>query len=74
MPAGFRLDDDQVDIFTPIGQDTSPGMQNRGAHGFGVWARLRPGASLAQAQTELAVVGSRLAGEYPKTNKGRTFI
>jgi predicted permease len=74
MPAGFRLDDDQFDVFTPIGQDTSPVMQNRGAHGFGVWARLRPGASLAQAQTELAVVGSRLAGEYPKTNKGRTFI
>jgi predicted permease len=33
-----------------------------------------PGASLAQARTELAVVGGRLAGEYPKTNKGRTFI
>jgi predicted permease len=74
MPAGFRLDDDQFAVFTPIGQDTSPRMQNRRAHGFGVWARLRPGASLAQAQAELAVVGQRLAKQYPDTNKGRTFI
>jgi predicted permease len=74
MPAGFRLADDAYEVFTPIGQITSPRMENRAAHGFGVWARLKPGASLAQARTELAVVGGRLAGEYPKTNKGRTFI
>jgi predicted permease len=74
MPAAFRLDDDQFDVFTPIGQDTSPKMQDRRAHGFGVWARLRPGANQAQAQTELAVVGRRLAQEYPDSNKGRTFI
>jgi len=74
MPAGFRLDVDPFDVFTPIGQDTSRGMQNRRAHGLGVWARLRSGATLAQAQTELAVVGQRLAQQYPDTNKGRTFV
>ncbi len=74
MPANFRVDDTAFDIFTPIGQDTSPGMQNRRRHGFSVWARLHPGVPLAQARSELAVVGRRLAAQYPDSNKGRTFI
>ncbi len=74
MPADFRLGDSQLDILTPIGQDTSPKLQNRGNHSYGVWARLRPGATLSQAQAELAIVGRRLAQEYAKTNQGRTFI
>jgi predicted permease len=49
-------------------------LQNRQAHGFGVWGRLKSGATLAQAQTELTVVGRRLAREYAKSNQGRTFI
>ena len=73
-PASFRLADDSFDVFTPVGQSTAPRLQNRGAHGFGVWARLRPGATLAQAQTELAVVGRGLAEQYPKTNQGRSFL
>jgi predicted permease len=72
--AGFRLEDDELGVFTPVGQNTSPGLQDRQAHGFGVWARLRPGATLVQAQTDLAVVGRRLAAQYPKSNKGRTFV
>ena len=73
-PARFRLSGDEVDVFTLLGQDTSPRMQNREAHGLRVWARLRPGAALAEAQAELAVVGRQLAEQYPKSNKGRTFI
>jgi predicted permease len=74
LPQGFRLEDDEFDVFTPIGQNASPRMRNRQAHGFGVWARLRPGATLSQARAELAVVGRRLAEQYPVSNKGRTFI
>ena len=74
LPAGFRLADDEFDVWTPIGQDTSPRLQNRGIHGFRVWARLRPGATLAQASSELAIVGRHLEEQYPKTNAGRTFI
>ena len=72
-PEAFRIGD-EVDLFTLLGQDTSPRMQNRAAHGIQVWARLRPGATLAQAQAELTLVGRHLADEYPKSNKGRTFI
>jgi predicted permease len=71
---GFRLEDDAFDVITPIGQMPSKLLQGRRWHGFHVWARLRPGANLAQAKTELATVGHRLAEQYPDSNKGRTFI
>jgi putative ABC transport system permease protein len=74
-PPGFRLMDDEVDVFTPIGQNTSRFMQLRQAHpGIQVWGRLRPGATLAEARAELAVVGRQLAQQFPKSNEGRGFI
>jgi predicted permease len=79
-PAGFQLEGStslggEADIFTPLGQDTGPVMQRRDRHpGIRVWGRLHPGAKTEDARTELAVVGHQLAAEYPKSNKGRTFI
>jgi predicted permease len=74
LPAGFRFGD-PADVITPLGQNTSPFMQNRESHrGMQVWARLRPGENLAQAQAELALIGRHLAAQYPKSNKGRIFV
>jgi predicted permease len=73
LPADFRLAD-EADVFTLLGQNPSPRMQNREAHGLIVWARLRPDANLVHAQMELGMVGRRLADQYPKSNKGRTFL
>jgi predicted permease len=73
LPPGFHLGDEAA-VFTLLGQNTSPRLQNREAHGFRVWARLLPGEKLAQAQVELALIGRNLAGQYPKSNKGRTFV
>lgn len=74
-PPGFRFDSQEIDVFTPLGQDPSPAMQNRKAHpGLNVVARLRPGAELHQAQAELALIGRRLAIHHPDSNAGRTFI
>jgi predicted permease len=74
-PPGFRLHGDEADVFTPIGQDTSPVLQNRERHaGINVVARLQPGARLSQAQSELALTGLQLAAQYPKSNAGRTFV
>ncbi|MBN9661169.1 MAG: ABC transporter permease [Acidobacteria bacterium] len=74
-PIGFRLDDEAVDVYTPLGQSTEPVMSIRGAHpGINVIARLREGASLAQAQAELSLIGSQLARQYPDSNKERSFV
>jgi predicted permease len=73
-PANFRLNGDELDVFTSLGQDISRAMQNRQAHPFRAIARLRPGATLAQAQAELSLIGRNLSGQYPDSNKGRTFI
>ena len=72
-PAGLQLDG-QADVFTPIGQNTEPRMQWRGAHFIHVVARLKDGVTLAQAQTELNVVSKRLAQQYPDSNAGMTEV
>jgi predicted permease len=73
-PAGFRFGMDP-DVITLLGQNTSSAMQNREAHrGLQAWARLRLGETLAQAQVELALIGRHLAEQYPKSNKGRSFV
>ena len=74
LPAGFRLSGDEPDLYTLLGQDPSPRLQNRELHGIHVWARLRPGVKLSEAQAELAAIGHRLSEQYPKSNKGRIFI
>jgi predicted permease len=74
-PAGFRLDEQEFDVFIPLGQDTSPGLQRRDRHpGINVYARLQPGVKMAQAQMDLGVVGGRLAKQYPESNAGRSFV
>jgi predicted permease len=73
-PAGFKLYGEQADVYTPIGQDTAGYVHNRGAHPAHVFARLRRGATLAQAQTELASVGRHLAEQYADTNAARSFV
>ncbi|HWF48338.1 MAG TPA: ABC transporter permease [Bryobacteraceae bacterium] len=72
-PATLRIHGGELDIYTPIGQDTAAYLQNRGPHPVTAIARLRPGVTLGQAQTELAMLGHRLAEQYPDTNKGRGF-
>jgi predicted permease len=73
-PAGLRLSGN-ADVFTPLGQNAEPIMQNREIHpGLHVVARLRPGATLAQAQAELALIGRHLAEQFPKSNAGRAIV
>ena len=67
------LPDDEGDVYTPVGQDTAGYLQNRRAHPIGALARLKPGVTLAQAQSELEVLSERLGRQYPDTNKDRGF-
>jgi predicted permease len=73
-PAGFRLSG-AADVFTPLGQNTEAYMRNRNWRSrIRVWARLRPGATLVEARTELALIGRQLAEQYPESNAGRSFV
>jgi predicted permease len=72
-PPALRLRGGELDIFIPLGQDTAAFLQNRGPHPITAIARLRPGFALGQAQNEMAMIGSRLARQYPDTNKDRGF-
>jgi predicted permease len=73
-PAGLRLLGD-ADVFTPLGQNAEPIMQNREIHpGIRVVARLGPGVTLAQAQAELDLIGRHLAERYPKSNAGHGIV
>ena len=72
-PAGFQLYG-EADVFIPLGQNTAPFMRNRQARpGIRVVARMMRGVTLTGARAELAVIGRRLAEQYPKSNAGRAF-
>ncbi len=43
---------------------------NRDYHPLGVFARLKPGATPAQAQREIAAIADRLSRAYPKSDSG----
>jgi len=81
MPAGFAfpLDSEPPQVWTTLsamatsenGEKTMP--DERGAHFLASLARLKPGVSLAQANSELDAIGGRLAKTYPDTNTSLTF-
>jgi predicted permease len=73
-PPGFKLYGEEPDVYTPVGQDTARYVHNRGAHPVHVFARLLPGATLAQAQSEMQAIGHHLAEQYADTNAKRTFL
>ncbi|HSB11412.1 MAG TPA: ABC transporter permease [Blastocatellia bacterium] len=63
MPPGFQFPS-QEDIWAPLAIDkTNPG--NRGNHGLEVVARLKPGVTPQQAQTDLTTIAGVLEQRYP---------
>jgi len=48
-------------------------FDNRGTRRFDVLGRLRPDASVAAAEAQLATIAGRLEESYPGTNRDRTF-
>jgi putative ABC transport system permease protein len=69
MPPGFHFPD-QTDIWFPANA-IFPETTSRSAHNYIVIGRLKPEATLEQAQTQLSALGDRLEERYPQSNSGK---
>ncbi len=69
MPRGFDFPNPQVDVWLPL----QLGAADRGdhkAHKWRVIGRLRDGATLGQASSEIETITDRLRRQYPETMEG----
>jgi putative ABC transport system permease protein len=71
MPPGFHFPDLDDQLWVPLAL-TPAELENRGSHRFDVFARLRPGVTLEQAQAEMSVIAKHLTELYPQSNTGQT--
>lgn len=60
------------DVWLPLSLLDAPTRASRVWHSVEVVGRLRPGVSLAQAQTEMRVIAARLSTAYPATNRNES--
>ncbi|HEX8077639.1 MAG TPA: ABC transporter permease, partial [Chthoniobacterales bacterium] len=76
MPAGFQfpIQNDPVDLYVSTAEDaanpdgSTPQTKQRGSHGMQAVARLKPGATVAQAQSDLSAIAAALSKQYPESN------
>jgi predicted permease len=69
MPDGFRFPNG-TDLWEPLAQMPKLVSQGREVRPLAVFGRLLDAATMAQAQAELSGLATRLAHDYPETNKG----
>ncbi len=72
MPPGFKfpLDAQNPELWAPL-DPTSEINQSRGSRYLSVVGRLKPDATLQQAQAEMETISQRLTEQYPTYNTGR---
>jgi putative ABC transport system permease protein len=70
LPADLEEAWGQFSVWCPLPfeRDAYP----RGFRSFETFGRLKPGVSLTEAQAEMKTIATRLAGEYPSTDKNYT--
>jgi predicted permease len=75
IPATFRFDARNFhpsDVYVPIGSWNAPEFRNRKVSmAMDVVARLKPGVSLEQADSDMQALARGLADAYPEANHGR---
>ncbi|HEV2915216.1 MAG TPA: ABC transporter permease [Pyrinomonadaceae bacterium] len=65
MPAGFQFPDSEIEIWKPLALDAEDWSENsRGSHYLNVIARLKPGVTQAQAQTEVQNIAERIRQQH----------
>ncbi|HKP02929.1 MAG TPA: ABC transporter permease [Chthoniobacterales bacterium] len=76
LPAGFQfpIQNDATDFYVSIAEDAAnpdgsqPQTKQRGSHSLRAVARLKPGASVAQANSDLSAIAEALSKQYPESN------
>jgi putative ABC transport system permease protein len=76
LPPGFQfpIQNDPIDFYVTIAEDAAnvdgsqPQTKQRGNHSLRAVARMKPGATVAQAQADLAAIAAALAKQYPESN------
>ena len=70
-PPGFHFPDLDDQLWVPMALSPAERV-NRGSHYLDVFARLKPRATLQQAQAEMSVIARHLTELYPDSNTGQT--
>src|SRR5579872_6017125 len=82
LPKGFRGYSDSAEVWIPMMMRDAAWPQvakydylhTRDIHFHKVLARLKPGVTMAMAQTQMETIASRLATAYPKENRERGVL
>jgi putative ABC transport system permease protein len=71
MPASFLPPAEHADVFVSLQVADPNEAADRSVHSMHTYWRLKPGVTLAQAQSEVAALDRRLAEQYPADEKER---
>ncbi len=74
LPPGFELPEAKGDVFAALRPESGVEAQARGAHTLFGFTRLRPGVTIAQAQSEADTIARRLGTLYPVENRDRRYV
>ncbi|HKO70326.1 MAG TPA: ABC transporter permease, partial [Bradyrhizobium sp.] len=70
LQPAFRFDNQQADVYTPLGRGDPLYQNDRTVHDIVCIARLRPGVGIAQARAEMNVVQARIDRLHPAQERG----
>src|SRR5262249_39144541 len=68
MPSNLKLGYPEPQVWVPISCQSGFVAKSRGNHYMNVLAKLKPGVTLAQAQSEMDTIAKRLEQQYPNSN------
>lgn len=69
MPATFRFQSPNLDLWTPMAFTADQAKQH-GGHYVTAVGQLKPGVTVTQAGAEMSTIARRLAQQYPNSNTG----
>jgi len=72
LPQSFQFAMRNADMWLPY-QPTQNQLTRRGMHGTNLIARLKPGVSESQAQSQLSVITSQIADQFKESHTGTTL-